>query len=179
MTECPNCGAPVLSTHRFCQYCGTELHPEVAESIVTPEAEETDVLEGNSVMRVSLGTCTRSRAAQIIRELCGYSLDDATAIAAPTPTTVAQALTDQQTVCLAQALTEYGMEVSIYDKNGYRTPVPEQETVFSSGGGLLSTVLGVLGGIGVANRLTRSLIRRQSYPHPYTGSRPPIFRPLQ
>ncbi len=106
---CPNCGTQLGSGVNFCPNCGTKV-----ATVVATQAVEKD----NMVMLVSLGTCARTTAAALLSHVCGYASDDALLIVDNVPITVARGLTDAQARYLAQAFTEYGLEVSIYDGEG-------------------------------------------------------------
>ena len=131
-------------------------------------------IEGLNVMLLSIGSCTPAAAANLLQDACGYTLAQAQQIIACTPIAVAQNLTEIQASYLSQALTEYGMEVSVYDRNGYRTLGGLLSTVFDTAGSFLGKVASVLGLIGVKNRITSAMMRRWRYPFAITG-KPPIF----
>ena len=102
---CSNCGTRLGSGVNFCPNCGTRV---------------TALQPGNMVMLVSLGTSNRNTAAALLTRICGYTDDDALLIADSAPITVARGLTEAQARYLAQALAEYGIEVSVYDGTGWR-----------------------------------------------------------
>jgi|1186.fasta_scaffold53447_2 serine/threonine protein phosphatase PrpC len=59
-TVCPNCGGPVSEADRFCEACGTELHPGSAGSPSTP-ALDTDTeptVEISTAAADAVGPCT-------------------------------------------------------------------------------------------------------------------------
>ena len=173
MSHCPNCGAEVLAGARFCTYCGTQLTtaaPVAAARMTVPTAAYARA--DYSVMLLSTGSCASSIADDVLADLCGYGLTEAREIVRNVPITIAQALTEEQAACLSQALTEYGMEVSVFDGTGYRTVSTRYDTVYDNNGNLLTAVAGVLGLIGAANRLSRAMIRRHDYPF---AGRPPVF----
>lgn len=170
MSHCPNCGAEAGIGARFCTYCGTQLS-------AAPGASYATAAQGDySVMLLSPGTCTAAAAAELVSDACGYTDAEAAELVRNAPITVARNLSETQAAYLAQALSEYGMEVSVYDKDGYREVETGCETVYDKRGGFLGTAAAVLGMIGIGNRITRSMMHRMDYPHRFVGPRPPVFR---
>ena len=110
---CPNCGVRLPDGVNFCPECGTQ----VSATVSTAAAASA---QGNMVMILSLGACARTTAASLIQTICGYTADEALLIADSAPITVARGLSEAQARFLAQALAEYGMEVSVYDGSGWR-----------------------------------------------------------
>ncbi len=171
MASCPNCGAQVSMDSRFCSYCGTEVHPEagtIAPSVYTGE--------GYGVMLLDLGNCGQVHAENLLSDTCGYTGAEAMVLLSRLPTFIAQNLLRDQAVYLAQALTEYGMHVAVYDKNGNRSLSSDLSSVFDSTGSLLTRVAGVLGLIGLRNRITHA-VRRLTLPQPPIVYRMPTVRP--
>ena len=162
---CSNCGIQLPSGVNFCPNCGTRV--SVVRNVANP---------GNMVMLVSLGTSTRGTAAALLSRICGYSDEDALLIADSTPITVARGLNEAQARYLAQALAEYGMEVSVYDGAGWREWESSNTSVWDQTGSLLASVASALGLLGLGNRITRDMMHRTDYPYRLNGSRPPVFR---
>jgi len=162
---CSNCGIQLSAGVNFCPNCGTRV------TVITNAASP-----GNMVMLVSLGTSTRGTAAALLSRICGYSDEDALLIADSAPITVARGLNDAQARYLAQALAEYGMEVSVYDGTGWREWESSTTSVWDQTGSLLAGVASALGLLGIGNRITRDMMHRTDYPYRLTGSRPPVFR---
>lgn len=189
MAFCAYCGTLIPDGSKFCSSCGAPVtaatvaqpvYQPVYQSVVTQPVVAQPVINpvissGLSVMLVSTGSCPRSAADDLISDICGYSDYEADQIIANTPITIAQELTESQATYLAQALSEYGMEVSVYDQYGYRTIQPQTASVFSSTGSLLTKVAAVLGAISIRNRISSSMIRRHNYPHTFVGTKPPIY----
>ena len=162
---CSNCGIQLPGGVNFCPNCGTRV--SVVKNTVNP---------GNMVMLVSLGSSTRGTAAALLSRICGYSDEDALLIADSAPITVARGLNDAQARYLAQALAEYGMEVSVYDGVGWREWESSSTSVWDQTGSLLASVASALGLLGLGNRITRDMMHRTDYPYRLNGSRPPVFR---
>ena len=166
MMFCPNCGVQINGTARFCPNCGTAIAATVATTVNT-------ALDGNyRVILVSRGLCTRMDAINLIEDLFAYSTRDAALIVDGAPMEVACALTAVQAQYISQAMTEYGMDVSVYNQNGYvNMGTRATQSVFDSSGALLSSVASVLLGLGAANRVSR--YERWVQPTPV----PALFRP--
>lgn len=164
---CSNCGAQLSSGVNFCPNCGTKVVPVVPVATAEP---------GNMVMLVSVGSSNRATAAALLSRICGYDGDDALLIVDSAPITIARGLSDAQARYLAQALAEYGVEVAVYDGNGWREWESETTSVWDSTGALLMGVASALGLLGTGNRISRDMMHRMDYPYRTTGPRPPVFR---
>ena len=162
---CSNCGIQLATGVNFCPNCGARVIAPVAETV-----------QGNMVMLVSVGTSNRATAAALLSRICGYSDEEALLIVDSAPITVARGLNDAQARYLAQALAEYGIEVSVYDGSGWRDWESSNTSVWDQSGGLLAGVASVLGLLGIGNRISRDMMRRADYPYRTTGARPPVFR---
>ena len=166
---CSNCGVQLAGGVNFCPNCGAK----VIAGVVTPTAS---VPQGNMLMLVSTGNCSRATAAALLQQLCGYAADEALLILDSAPITVARGLTDAQARYLAQAFAEYGLEVSVYDGTGWREWESESTSVWDKTGALLTGVASALGLMTLNNRITRDMIRRMDYPYRFSGGRPPVYR---
>ena len=162
---CSNCGIQLAAGVNFCPNCGTR---------VSVPAASTN--QGNMVMLVSVGASNRATAAALLARICGYTDEEALLIVDSAPITVARGLNDTQARYLAQALAEYGIEVSVYDGRGWREWESSNTSVWDQAGGLLASVAAALGLMGMGNRITRDMMRPTDYPYRTTGSRPPVFR---
>ena len=162
MSFCTKCGAQLAVGANFCPSCGT---PVSASAVATAA-----VSSSLSVVLSSVGTCDNTDAAILLEQLLGYSTADAATIVANTPMVIAQNLNDEQAATLAEALTEYGMEVAVSDGATYRTVATNYGAVYNTAGNLVASAAAILGALGVANRVTRSMMRRYDYPH----GRPPM-----
>lgn len=173
MAFCPYCGGALVQGANFCPGCGspvTDLSaalttPAVTTPAVTTPAVNTipvvtPVAEVYSLVLISLGTCRASYADDVLEDVLGYSSAEAKTIVSLVPTQIAQGLTAQQAQYVAQALTEYGMQVAIYNSQGVAVDMGQYATssVFNSDGSFLSGVLSTLATLTVANRI-RSFTR--------------------
>ena len=174
MAFCPNCGAQAAAGSRFCTYCGTAISSvPAAVSAAAPYAYGSVYTgTGYGVMLVSLDRCSRQAASDLLSDTCGYTDAEAMNLLGYIPTFVAQGLTQDQAVCLAQTLTEYGMQAAIYDRNGNCTMDSGMDSVFDSNGSLIGKVVETLGLIGIVNRISRA-IRRLVLPKPPQVYKPP------
>ena len=177
MSYCPHCGGQLLPDAAYCPYCGqpsAAALPGAVNEPVMPEPGAPD----HSLVLVSIGSCPRSRADDVLEDLLGYTKAEAKLIMQTAPTQIAQGLTMQQAQFLAQALTEYGMQVVVYcganvvDLGQYATG-----SVFNSDGSFLNGVLAVLATLGVSNRLRR--FTRWARPTPLLYLFKPRYRVIE
>lgn len=162
---CTNCGTRLQDGANFCPNCGTQV-----KAVVQP------VNQGNMVMLVSLGDCKRATAAALLQQICGYEADDALLIVDSAPITIARGLNDAQAKLLAQALAEYGLEVSVYDGTGWRELESTATSVWDQTGALIASVASALGLFTLNNRIGRDMMHRWDYPYRVSGTRPPVYR---
>ncbi len=167
---CPNCGTQLAGGVNFCPNCGTRVN-DIARTVAA-----TDVNQGNMLMLLSLGTCARNIAAALLQQICGYAQDDALLIVDSMPITVARGLTEAQARYLAQAFSEYGLEVAVYDRNGWREWESDNDSVWDNAGSLIATVASALGLMSLNNRISRDMMHRMDYPYRFAGTRPPVYR---
>ena len=166
---CPNCGTQLGNGVNFCPNCGTKV------TVVQPVAANPAPVQGNMVMLLSLGNCSRATAAVLLQQICGYGADEALLIVDSAPITVARGLNDAQARYLAQAFSEYGMEISVYDGTGWRDWESGNTSVWDQTGDMLTAVAAALGLISVNNRISRDMMHRMD-PYRLTGARPPVYR---
>jgi len=162
---CSNCGIQLAAGVNFCPNCGTRVKAPVSATV-----------QGYMVMLVSVGSSNRATAAALLSRICGYTDEEALLIVDSAPITVARGLNDAQARYLAQALAEYGIEVSVYDGSGWREWESSNTSVWDQTGGLLASVAAALGLLGIGNRISRDMMRPTDYPYRTTGARPPVFR---
>lgn len=164
MSFCPYCGGALVQGAGFCPGCGSPV-ADLSAALTTP-AVTTPVVntvpvaaaaEAYSLVLISLGTCRASYADDVLEDVLGYSNAEAKTIVSLVPTQIAQGLTAQQAQYIAQALTEYGMQVAIYNRQGVAVDMGQYATssVFNSDGTFLGGVLTTLATLTVANRIRR------------------------
>ncbi|MGX8706348.1 MAG: zinc ribbon domain-containing protein [bacterium] len=161
MPYCPNCGNMVNVGDRFCASCGSVL-----QATPVSGAARSDY----RIVLVSRGTCSRAVAIDMLSDLLGYSDPDAARIIDNAPMEAALGLTAIQAQYISQAITEYGMQVAIFNNDGY-VDMGSRATssVYNSDGSFLSAVADVLFGLTVGNRV--STFNRWTRPTPV------LFRP--
>lgn len=172
MPFCPNCGNPVNAGDRFCANCGTPVAPVTVPATaarVTANVN-TDARSDYRIVLVSKGSCSRTAAIDMLSDLLGYTDADAALIIDNAPMEAALGLTAIQAQYISQAITEYGMQVAIYNSDGY-VDMGSRATssVYDADGSFLSVVAGVLTGLTVGNRVS-SFTR-------WTRPAPVLFRP--
>lgn len=155
MSFCPHCGGQLTLDAQFCPYCGQ------AVAGYTPAAPTVPVMpvaggQDYSLVLVSTGSCPRSSADDVLEDVLGYSHLESNALVRAVPTQIAQDLNMQQAQYIAQALTEYGMQVAVYsgmnavDLGQYATG-----PIFNSDGSFIAGVAAAIAGIGAVNRIRR------------------------
>ena len=157
MPYCPKCGSPVNIGDRFCANCGMGLHTVTPPTTVTPSVavNNSGVRSDYRLILVSRGSCSRAAAVDMLSDLLGYTDADAARIIDNAPMEIALGLTAIQAQYISQAITEYGMQVAIYNSDGYVDMGSKATTsVYDNDGSFLSAVAGVLMGLTVGNRVT-------------------------
>lgn len=179
MAFCSQCGNSVTADMRFCPGCGAQLNAAEAAPLsaqVNPNyAYNASVpLEYGDfkVILLSAGSCALADGLALLEYILGYTSTKARSILRAAPTAIAQNLTLTQAQYIAQALTEYGMEVSITNAAGTYIDACDAAgaSVFDSTGDFLPAIAGALAMLGVANRIDRI-----THWEPI-GPRPPLFR---
>lgn len=172
MSYCPSCGAELTAGARFCANCGTA----VSSTAITSSTYTTVTTGDYSLVLMGLGTCPQLQADDIIQDLLGYSELDCIEILTSMPTEIARGLTQQQALYLAQAFTEYGMEIAVYCGGTYVDLSGQATTsVYQSDGSIVKNVLATLATVTIANRLSQFL--RWTKPAPPAPFRPRYYTP--
>ncbi len=163
MANCQYCDQKLTETDRFCPYCGAPVPSDAfsAETADTDSADTSaqqaavDTSGDYSVTLVSLGTCAEAAAVDLLEDTVGYTESQAKELVAAVPTEAAVNLSRTQAQYIAQAMTEYGMQVSIQCAGeDVDLGSDAESSVFDSAGNFLSGVLRTLGALTAANRLT-------------------------
>ncbi len=160
MSYCPNCGTQLLAGSKFCQNCGTQIAAAVYGSAPIydlPVYSNIDTSRKDyRIIMVRRDTCSKTNARELLMDIFGYTTAEANLILDSLPAEIACNLTFQQAVYASQALTEYGIDVSVINSDGY-TDINRyaSSSVYNSNGSFLSSVLSVLGTLTVANRLNK------------------------
>lgn len=156
MNYCKYCGNEVSEDARYCPNCGKPLTGTVVET-VSPVIEPDDLDEGYRVVLFSRGTCNKITAKEVLMDLLGYSSSTVTDLLDEMPVEIADELNYTQATVIAQALSEYGMEVTIVDENNKYVNVASNKltSVFDTTGALVAGALATLATLTAANRVHR------------------------
>ena len=158
MNYCPKCGTSVSSTARYCSNCGCALSSSEPVAYLADLADEpADRDDGYRVILFSRGTCSLKNTREVLSDLLGYTSSTVSDLLDNAPVEIADELTEIQAVTIAQALAEYGMEVTIVDEDNRYIDFSDKATdsVFDSAGSLIASALGVFAGLTAANRVHR------------------------
>ena len=149
------CGAVLSDDLKYCPYCGTKLDLDRNEEIRS--LEPADKNEGYRIILISTGSCKTNTAKEVLIDLLGYTSTTARELLDEVPVEIADELNERQAIVLAQALSEYGMEVTIVDQNDTYVNFSNKElaSVFDKKGALVGAALAVLSGLTAINRVHR------------------------
>lgn len=122
------------------------------------------------IILLGRGTCRINDAAELLEDILGYSAVQAKGLIRVAPAEIACSLSLTQAQYIAQALTEYGMQVSVANEAGTYIDLDHFATssVFDIQGNFLPAVAGVLALLGAANRV-------HHVAHWRRGPVPPLF----
>lgn len=186
MAFCPNCGYELGEDMAFCPRCGTNVRAYLGETdalvsvpntavtaYTAPDTNSTDsgytttntytntysdstARSDFRVILVSRGSCSKSTCSELLRDILGYTRTEVNKILRNLPAEVACNMTVDQACTLAQALTEYGLQVSITNDSGY-VDLSQFAThsVYNTDGSLMSDALRILTSLSIANRVSR------------------------
>ena len=161
MPFCPNCGQQLNDGMRFCPNCGTPVTAAAQPVIAQPVVAQPVIAQpaGYQLVLVSLGDCTKTATRDLLEEILGYTVTEARKLSDNVPIPVADSLTDQQALYLAQMMTEYGLTVAVIDPYGHFVDLTPYATksVFSQQGTLYANVLALLGTLNTVNKVTSFL----------------------
>ena len=154
---CENCGAELSAQSNFCPYCGTALKKTTTSISLLNKAASTakETNEFNLVL-VSRGTCDAVMAGDLLEDVFGYTDAESGNLVRMAPVVVGENMTAQEAATVAQMFTEYGMQVSITNKNDQYVDLTSKATssVFDSNGSLLAGAAAIIGALTVANRIS-------------------------
>ena len=174
MSYCSNCGALLTEGMRFCPNCGAKLQIAVvntASPVSTIDKTRTDY----RIILVDRGTCSKTHAKELLMDVFGYTSAEALSILDNLPAEIAVNLNFQQASYASQALSEYGMQISVQNGIGYMDLGQyASSSVYDNKGSFLSSVLSVLATLGVVNKV--STIRRYQTPINYSQQYHPVYR---
>ena len=153
---CSHCGAEITAQANFCPYCGSALQSATASVSLLNKAASTarDINVYNLVL-VSRGSCDAVMAGDLLEDVFGYTDSESSNLVRMAPVVVGENLTAEEAATVAQLYTEYGMEVSVTDRQDQYVDLSGKAntSVFDSKGGLLAGVAAIIGALTVANRI--------------------------
>lgn len=163
MAFCSYCGSELPIGARFCSSCGSPADnpaavvPAPQTAAVPAQTVQTYIPVGDldyGLVLYSIGTCAKSYADDVLEDILGYTDSEAKQLIKMAPTQIAQSLSMEQAQYIAQALTEYGMQVAIY-KGSVPVDLGQHATqsVFNTDGSFLSGVLAAIAAVTVSNRV--------------------------
>lgn len=181
---CGNCGAELSAQTNFCPYCGTSLQSPTASISLLHKAASTakDTNQYNLVL-VSIGSCSAGMAGDLLEDVFGYTDAESGNLVRMAPVVVGENLTAEEAATVAQMYTEYGLQVSITDRQDQYVDLTgkARSSVFDGKGGLLAGAAAIIGALTVANRI--SSYRRYKKPsllerlfHINYPPAPPVYR---
>ena len=154
---CGNCGAELTEQTNFCPYCGSRLQNATPSiSLLNKASSAARSTNVYNLVLVSTGTCDRVTAGDLLEDVFGYTDEESSNLVSMVPVVVGENLTSQEATTVAQMFTEYGMEVSITDKQDQYVDLTGGATssVFDGAGTLLAGAAAVISALTVANRIT-------------------------
>ena len=114
---CGNCGAPLTEETNFCPYCGAALKTRTSSiSLLNKASSTAKATNVYNLVLVSTGTCDATMAGDLLEDVFGYTDAESANLVRMVPVIVGENLTAEEAATVAQMYTEYGMEVSITDK---------------------------------------------------------------
>ena len=154
---CSNCGAELPAQVNYCPYCGTALQSVTASmSLMNKAASTAQSSNQYSLVLVSPGSCDKVMAGDILEDVFGYTDAESGNLVSMVPVVVGENLTAEEAATVAQLFTEYGMQVSVTDRQDQYVDLSSKanSSIFDNKGGLLAGVAAVIGALTVANRIT-------------------------
>ena len=141
MAYCEYCGQKIDDDAKFCSSCGapvprTEWSAEGAPATYAA-AQTSDSYGSYRIVLMSLGSCSQAAALDLLEDTIGYTEAQARELLNVIPAEAACNLSCDQAQTIARAMTEYGMQVSVLNNEGYVDMVyeDEQTSVFDKAAG--------------------------------------------
>jgi len=180
---CGNCGAELTAQTNFCPYCGNALQSVTTSiSLLNKAASTAKSANEYNLVLVSIGSCDATMAGDLLEDVFGYTDAESGNLVRMVPVIVGENLTAEEAATVAQMYTEYGMEVSITDRQDQYVDLTSKATssIFDNKGGLLAGAAAIIGALTVANRI--SSYRRYKKPsllerlfHISYQPKPPVY----
>ena len=154
---CGNCGAELTAQSNFCPYCGAALQivtPSV--SLLNKAVSAAKDTNQYSLVLVSQGTCDAVMAGDLLEDVFGYTDAESANLVKMAPVVVGENLTAEEAATVAQMYTEYGMDVSVTDRQDQYVDLTGKanSSIFDSSGSLLAGAAAIIGALTVANRIS-------------------------
>ena len=173
---CPECGKQVSEHAVTCPGCGYPMaeflkQKQAKAKKAAAAPDYTSPEEGGYNVFLAQEGESITATAQILADVCGYTFADAYSLASNLPTIVVYNATLTQAKAAANALADYGLDVSVYDKNGYvdfdDMKYDETKTTKTDNGIEIAVELArELNTLTAANLIRSAYIRSYAYPHP-------------
>lgn len=159
MAFCSQCGSSVTEDMSFCPSCGARLAAQSTAVAVSDGYAAGSYADGGeySVVLLGRGTCRITDASELLEDILGYSSTEARRLLHAAPAEAAQGLTLTQAQYIAQAFTEYGLQVCVANAQGTYIDLNRFATasIFDRQGNFLPAVAGTLAMLTAANRVLR------------------------
>lgn len=160
MAFCVKCGQSLEDGMNYCPVCGTAVASPGAQGTQTipildsATAYDPATATDYRVILFSRGNCSAANTRALLRDILGYSSSDARNILSMAPVEIACNMTMAQAMYLAQALTEYGIEVTVCNSQGYvNVPQAATTSVYDRTGSFLPAVASALATLSAVNRV--------------------------
>ena len=109
-----------------------------------------------NLVLVSRGNCNAVMAGDLLEDVFGYTDAESANLVNMAPVVVGENLTAEEAATVAQMFTEYGMQVSVTDREDEYVDLTGNATssIFDNSGNLLAGAAAIIGALTVANRIT-------------------------
>lgn len=109
-----------------------------------------------NLVLVSRGNCNAVMAGDLLEDVFGYTDAESANLVNMAPVVVGENLTAEEAATVAQMFTEYGMQVSVTDREDKYVDLTGNATssIFDNSGNLLAGAAAIIGALTVANRIT-------------------------
>ena len=144
---CPNCGAQLSEQTNFCPYCGSRLQNATTSiSLLNKAVSTAEESNEYNLVLVSRGSCDAVTAGDLLEDVFGYTDAESGNLVSMAPVVVGENLTAEEAATVAQLYTEYGMQVSITDKEDKYVDLTSKAvtSVFDTAGNLLESAAAMI-----------------------------------
>ena len=109
-----------------------------------------------NLVLVSRGNCNAVMAGDLLEDVFGYTDAESANLVNMAPVVVGENLTAEEAATVAQMFTEYGMQVSVTDREDKYVDLTGNATssIFDNSGNRLAGAAAIIGALTVANRIT-------------------------